>query len=166
MFQVFYGYLILTCSIKPFYFKISFYSGITWFHFSFKFYLSIFGHPGSSFLWVGFLQLRRAGASSSLGCSSFWLVARRTTSHLWWLLLLWSKALGCSGSGVVASTGLSCFWACRIFPDEGSNLCPLQWQLDSYPLCHQGSPGVILDLQKSCKVQRAPVYPSPSFHLP
>ena len=29
--------------------------------------------------------------------------------------------------------------ACGAFPDQGSNLCPLHWQVDSYPLCHQGS---------------------------
>ena len=27
-----------------------------------------------------------------------------------------------------------------IFPDQGSNLCPLHWQADSQPLRHQGSP--------------------------
>ena len=30
--------------------------------------------------------------------------------------------------------------ACGIFPDQGSNLRPLYWQADSYPLFHQGSP--------------------------
>ena len=36
--------------------------------------------------------------------------------------------------------GLSCSTACRIFPDQGSNPCPLRWQADSQPLRHQGSP--------------------------
>ena len=36
--------------------------------------------------------------------------------------------------------GLSCSEACGIFPDQGSNLCPLHWQADSQPLRHQGSP--------------------------
>ena len=35
--------------------------------------------------------------------------------------------------------GLSCSVACGIFPDQGSNLCPLHWQADSYPLCLQRS---------------------------
>ena len=35
---------------------------------------------------------------------------------------------------------LSCSAACEIFPDQGSNPCPLHWQADSEPLCHQGSP--------------------------
>ena len=30
--------------------------------------------------------------------------------------------------------------ACGIFPDQGSNPCPLHWQADSQPLRHQGSP--------------------------
>ena len=29
--------------------------------------------------------------------------------------------------------------ACGIFPDQGSNPCPLHWQADSQPLRHQGS---------------------------
>ena len=36
--------------------------------------------------------------------------------------------------------GLSCPVAYGIFPDQGSNPCPLHWQADSYPLYHQGSP--------------------------
>ena len=34
----------------------------------------------------------------------------------------------------------SCSAACGIFPDQGSNLCPLHWQAESQPLRHQGSP--------------------------
>ena len=30
--------------------------------------------------------------------------------------------------------------ACGIFPEQGSNPCPLHWQADSQPLRHQGSP--------------------------
>ena len=35
--------------------------------------------------------------------------------------------------------GLSCSAVCVIFPDQGSNLCPLHWQEDSQPLHHQGN---------------------------
>ena len=42
------------------------------------------------------------------------------------------------GSAVVH--WLSCSTACGIFPNEGSNTCPLHWQMDYYPLDHQGSP--------------------------
>ena len=45
----------------------------------------------------------------------------------------------CAGSVVVAHR-LSCSMACGIFPDQGSNPCPLHWQADSQPLRHQGSP--------------------------
>ena len=44
-----------------------------------------------------------------------------------------------AGSVVVAH-GPSCSAACGIFPDQGSNQCPLHWQADSQPLRHQGSP--------------------------
>ena len=44
-----------------------------------------------------------------------------------------------AGSIVVAH-GPSCSEACGIFPDQGSNPCPLHWQADSQPLRHQGSP--------------------------
>ena len=43
-------------------------------------------------------------------------------------------------SSAVAAHGLSCPMACGIFPDQGSNLCPLHWQVDSLPLDHQGNP--------------------------
>ena len=43
------------------------------------------------------------------------------------------------GSKVVVHQ-LSCSMACRIFLDQGSNPCPLHWQVDSLPLSHQGSP--------------------------
>ena len=54
-------------------------------------------------------------------------------------LLLWSTGSRCAGSVVVAH-GPSCSAACGIFPDQGSNPCPLHWQADSQPLHHQGSP--------------------------
>ena len=54
-------------------------------------------------------------------------------------LLLQSTSSRRTGSVVVAH-GPSCSAACGIFPDQGSNPCPLHWQADSQPLCHQGSP--------------------------
>ena len=77
--------------------------------------------------------MRRAGATLHRG-------ARASLS---WLLLLWSTGSTCAGSAVVAH-GLSCSAACGIFPDQGSNPCPLHWQADSQPLRHQGSPGTFL----------------------
>ena len=37
-------------------------------------------------------------------------------------------ALGCVVGSVVGARGLICSVACGIFPDQGSNLCPLHWQ--------------------------------------
>ena len=54
-------------------------------------------------------------------------------------LLLWSTGSRCAGSVAVAH-GPSCSVSCGIFPDQGSNPCPLHWQADSQPLRHQGSP--------------------------
>ena len=61
-----------------------------------------------------------------------------------------AQALGSTGSVAAApglwSTGsivvhrLSRCVVCRIFLDQGSNLCLLHWQADSLPLSHQGSP--------------------------
>ena len=54
-------------------------------------------------------------------------------------LLLRSTGSRRAGSVIVAH-GPSCSAACGIFPNQGSNPCPLHWQADSQPLRHQGSP--------------------------
>ena len=56
-------------------------------------------------------------------------------------LLLRSTGSRRAGSVIVAHRP-SCSAACGIFPDQGSNPCPLHWQADSQPLRHQGSPGL------------------------
>ena len=56
-----------------------------------------------------------------------------------WPLLLRSTGSRRAGSVIVAH-GPSCSAACGIFPDQGSNPCPLHWQAESQPLRHQGSP--------------------------
>ena len=71
-----------------------------------------------------------SGAHSSLWCVGLSLSCP---------LLLWGTGSRHAGSVVVAH-GPSCSAACGIFPDQGSNPCPLHWQADSQPLCHQGSP--------------------------
>ena len=52
--------------------------------------------------------------------------------------------VGSTGSrragSVVVAHGPSCSAAGGIFPDQGSNPCPLHWQADSQPLHQQGSP--------------------------
>ena len=48
---------------------------------------------------------------------------------------------------VVVVHGPSCSEARGILPDQGSNLCYLQWgQVDSYPPYHQGSPKIFLKI--------------------
>ena len=71
-----------------------------------------------------------SGGHSSLRCTGLSLSRP---------LLLQSTGSRHAGSVVVAQ-GPSCSTACGIFPDQGSNPCPLHWQTDSHPLRHQGSP--------------------------
>ena len=97
-------------------------------------FLFFFGCVGSSFLCKGFLYLRQAGGHSSLWCAGLSLSRP---------LLLRSTGSRRAGSAVVAH-GSSCSAACGIFPDQGSNPCPLHWQADSQPLRHQGSPAIRL----------------------
>ena len=66
-------------------------------------------------------------------------------------LLLRSTGSRRAGSVVVAH-GPSRSAACRIFPDQGSNPCPLHWQADSQPLRHQGSPQGLFSISASLLV--------------
>ena len=54
-------------------------------------------------------------------------------------LLLRSTGSRRAGSVIVAHRP-SCSVACGIFPNQGSNPCPLHRQADSQPLHHQGRP--------------------------
>ena len=49
---------------------------------------------------------------------------------------------------VIVAHRLSCPEVCGISLDQGSNLCVLHWQEDSYPLHHQGGPGDVADRPK------------------
>ena len=103
---------------------------VQWFFFFFfNFYLFIYGCVGFSFLYEGFLQLRQEGATLHRGAR-----ATHYRGHS-----LRSTGSRRAGSAIVAH-GPSCSAACGIFPDQGSNPCPLHWQADSQPLRHQGSP--------------------------
>lgn len=53
-----------------------------------------------------------------------------------WYLRLQAQYLWC--------TRLSCPRACGIIQAQGPNSRPLQWQAGSYPLPHQGGPGLFL----------------------
>ena len=87
-------------------------------------YLFVYGCAGSLLLYMGFLYLQRGGYSL--------VVMHR--------LLMWGFFCGgaqalCVQASVVVALGLSCSLACGLFPDQGLNLCPLNWQADSYPSC-------------------------------
>uniref|UniRef100_A0A8C9BHD8 Calponin-homology (CH) domain-containing protein n=1 Tax=Phocoena sinus TaxID=42100 RepID=A0A8C9BHD8_PHOSS len=64
------------------------------------------------------------------------------------LSLLWPLPSRSTGSGRAGSAamahGPSRSAAHGIFPDQGTNLCPLHQQADSQPLRHQGSPVPVL----------------------
>ena len=91
-----------------------------------------------TYLWLcwvfvsarGLSLVAASGSHSSSPCASLSLSRP---------LLLRSTGSRRAGSVIVAH-GPSCSTACGIFPDQGSNPCPLHWQADSQPLCHQGSP--------------------------
>ena len=97
-------------------------------------YLFIYGCVGSLFLCEGFLLVVASGCHSSSWCAGLSLSQP---------LLLQSKGSRRTGSVIVAHR-LICSMACGIFPDQGSNPCPLHWQAGSQPLCHQGSPLLLL----------------------
>ena len=85
--------------------------------------------------WV-FVSVRGLSpVAASGGHSSLWCVSLSLSQPL----LLQSTGSRRAGSVVVAH-GPSCSAACGIFPDQGSNPCPLHRQADSQPLRHQGSP--------------------------
>ena len=94
-----------------------------------------FGCVGPSLL-RGLSLVVDSGGYSSLWCTAF---------SLRWLLLLRSMDTRCAGfsscctrakqlwhgGSIVVAHGLSCSAAWGIFPDQGQNLCPLHWQVDS-----------------------------------
>ena len=110
---------LISCSLRCFHPFFSFF-------FSFFFFLAVLG---LRFCARAFSSLASGGHSSSR-CASLSLSRS---------LLLWSTSPRRAGS-VVMAHGPSCSAACGIFPDQGSNPCPLHWQADSQPLLHQGSP--------------------------
>ena len=97
----------------------------------FNFYLFIY-------LWLCWVVVSVRGLSpvaASGGHSSSWCAGLSLLRPL----LLRSTGSRHAGSAIVAH-GPSRSTTCGIFPDRGSNPCPLHWQADSQPLRHQGSP--------------------------
>ena len=102
------------------------------------FFFLIFIYLLIYFFWLCWVFVSVRGLSlvaASGGHSS----SRRAGFSLSRPLLLRSTGSRRAGSVVVAH-GPSRSAACGIFPDQGSNPCPLHWQADSQPLRHQGSP--------------------------
>ena len=110
---------------------------------------SIFFYFLKFYLWLcwvfvsvrGLSLVVASGGHSSSRCAGLSLLSRP--------LLLRSTGSRCAGSVIVAH-GPSCSAACGIFPDQGSNPCPLHWQADSQPLRHKGSPHQFLMCSFSC----------------
>ena len=111
--------------------------------FVFKFYLFIYLFIYLFFylffyLWLcwvfvsvqGLSPIAASGGHSSSRCAGLSLSPP---------LLLWNTGSRRTGSVIVVH-GPSCSAAYGIFPDQGSNPCPLNWQADSQPLSHQGNP--------------------------
>ena len=85
----------------------------------------------------GLSLVAASGGHSSSPCASLSLSRA---------LLLRSTGSRRAGSVIVAH-GPSCSAAYGIFPDRGSNPCPLHWQAGSQPLRHQGSPASVFMIQ-------------------
>ena len=88
------------------------------------------------------------------GCAGFSLLQGRFSSYSGWKQCgVW--AVGGAGFSNCGSLALGhrldsfCTGAQlphgMILPDQGSNPCLLNWQADSLPLSHQGSPGLLVD---------------------
>ena len=98
--------------------------------------LLLFVKVNSRINFLAALGLRRCAWTLSGCCAGF---SQRC------LLLLqstdagaWAQRLSCTG--IFASWHVSSY-----FPDQGSILCPLRWQEDSYSRCHQGSLHTLLN---------------------
>ena len=87
-------------------------------------FIFIFSCPGSLLPHVGYSLVVVSGIYSSLHCSGF---------LLGWLLLL--QSWGCRHLGLAIPGLAESSWT-----TDWMNLCPLHWQVDSYPLYHQKSP--------------------------
>ena len=123
-------YILVRCvplhHILTFFFLISFFNEVVVFFYKFI------------YLWLCWVIVSVWGLSlvaASGGHSSSWCAGLSLSRPL----LLQSTGSRRAGSVVVAQ-GLSCSAACGIFPNQGSNPCPLHWQADSQPLRHQGRP--------------------------
>ena len=106
---------------------------IAFFFLFFKLWVYLFIYLWLCWVFVsvrGLSLVATSGGHSSSRCAGLSLLRP---------LLLRSTGSRRVGSVIVAH-GPSCSTACGIFPDQGSNPCPLHWQADSQPLRHEGNP--------------------------
>ena len=110
-------------------------SNVLAFFFFSKFYLFIY-----FWLWWVFVDVFRFSLVAASGCCFLVVVHGLLIA----VFPCWdAQALYMWASPVVVH-GISCSMACGLFLDQGLNLHPLHWQLDSYPLHHLGSPSPCL----------------------
>ena len=88
--------------------------------------------PASFFFLLNLFSFGCAGSSLLRGLFS--------SCQEWGLLFIAVHRLLIVGASPILEYRLSCSQACRIFPDQGSNLCSLHWQMHSKPMDHQRSP--------------------------
>ena len=115
------------------------------------------------YFWLCWVFISVQGVSlvaASGGHSSSWCTGLSLSRPL----LLPSTGSRRAGSVAVAH-GPSRSAACGIFPDQGSNPCPLHWQADSQPLHHQGNPIPLTDVACSPRCS-CPSWMLGSTHMP
>ena len=86
--------------------------------------------------WVFFCCTQAFSSCSKQGLLSSCSLG---TSHCSGFSCCRARALS-AGASVAVAHRLNCPAASAIFPDQGWNPCPLYWQVESYPLDHQGKP--------------------------
>ena len=112
-------------------------------------------HIAVSFLKFSFIGLFLASLSLQWLCAGFLQLWGVGAAPLWsaWASHCCGFSLCSTGSRSAGSNscacGLRCSVACGMFPQQGSNPCPLHQQVDAYPLHHQGSPSLEKE-EKSC----------------
>ena len=93
---------------------------------------------GSLFLYFGCASSLLSKLPSSYG--NWGLLSSCSAQASYWIGFSCVEHRLQSMGSIVVAHGLSCPKARGIFPDWRFNLCPLHWQVDCYPLHHQGSP--------------------------
>ena len=104
--------------------------------------LQCVGFSLSGLLLLQSMGSRHAGFSScGTWAQQLWLAGSRAQASVIVTRGLSSRGLQAPElRSVAVAHGLSFSAACGIFPGQGSNPCPLHWQADPQPLCHQGCP--------------------------